>query len=104
MVRRVRRILPAVALVVCACQRDLVAPLPTARPADGAYVYSMHDGPPASRSFGSDTYRVGLFTGQGTEREGLHCEKTAPDLRTADQNAGGDAPSEVQPSPNGQGG
>lgn len=82
MVRRVRRILPAVALVVCACQRDLVAPLPTARPADGAYVYSMHDGPPASRSFGSDTYRVGLFTGQGTEREGLHCEKTAPDLRT----------------------
>jgi hypothetical protein len=29
---------------------------------------------------------------------------TAPTVRTTDQNTGGDAPSEVQSSPNGQGG
>jgi hypothetical protein len=31
-------------------------------------------------------------------------QPTAPTVRTTDQNAGGDAPAEVQPSPNGQGG
>ena len=31
-------------------------------------------------------------------------QPTAPAVRTGDQNSGGDAPSEVQPSPNGQGG
>ncbi len=35
------------------------------------------DGPPSPQAFGPDTYRIGLFTGQGTAPTGLQCEGSA---------------------------
>lgn len=39
-----------------------------------ARVLAQTDGPPAPRSFGSDTTAVGVFTGQGTTAPGLECD------------------------------
>src|SRR3954466_2778193 len=35
---------------------------------------AAQDGPPPPQAFGPDTYRIGLFTGQGTTPTGLECE------------------------------
>jgi len=35
---------------------------------------AAQDGPPPPQAFGPDTYRIGLFTGQGTAPTGLQCE------------------------------
>ena len=40
----------------------------------GVAAVFAQDGPPAPRSFGSDTYAVGVFTGQGTVVPGLACD------------------------------
>ena len=78
----VRRLLPIVALALCACDRTAVAPESAELRVSSAFARQVDDGPPSAREFGPDTYRVGLFTGAGTSRPGLHCHKTAPDVRT----------------------
>jgi pimeloyl-ACP methyl ester carboxylesterase len=40
------------------------------------------DGPPPPQTFGPDTTRTGVFTGQGTTEPGLSCDGTAPEPRT----------------------
>src|SRR5687767_64197 len=72
-----RRILPF-ALLVAACARDATAP---ELRGIGTVARATSDAPPAPRVFGPDTYRIGLFTGEGTQRTGLSCDKTAPDRR-----------------------
>ena len=39
-------------------------------------------GPPAHHDFGPDSYRIGLFTGQGTTRPGLDCDGSTASGRT----------------------
>src|SRR5436189_1550559 len=67
--------------VVSACTRDVVGPTHDA-PRARASVESANEGPPPPREFGPDSYRVGAFTGQGTARPGLSCDKTSADVRT----------------------
>ena len=75
---------PAVAALVvalAACADEAAGPPPSAlRPT--AHFHDLEpQGPPPPRQFGPDSYRVGLFTGQGTARPGLSCEKSSPELR-----------------------
>jgi predicted acyl esterase len=67
-------------VVLAACTDDAVGPR-VAVPRSIASVEGEDQGPPAPRHFGPDSYRVGLFTGQGTTRPGLSCDKPSPDLR-----------------------
>jgi predicted acyl esterase len=76
-----RRSLLLVALVV-ACQRDVTAPPQATHSAAHRIARLTDDGPPTFDGFGPDTYRVGLFTGEGTERPRLSCDKTEKDVRT----------------------
>lgn len=41
-------------------------------------------GPPSPRNFGPDTYRTGLFTGDGTAEPGLHCTQASDKSRVCD--------------------
>ena len=73
---------PAVAalvLVLAACADHLVAPDGAGRPRSPV---REETGPPPDRRFGPDIWRVGVFTGAGTARPGLHCEKPSPELRS----------------------
>jgi ABC-2 type transport system ATP-binding protein len=67
--------------VLLACRDDL--PAPTA-PAPAAVAFSPADeerGPPAPYPFGPDTYRVGLFTGEGITPTGLDCSYSTESLQ-----------------------
>ena len=81
---RVARDLSCVLVVaVSACDRQPTEPSPASGfEVNNRFARSTHDGPPPSHNFGPDTYRVGLFTGAGTTRPGLSCEKTAAEVRT----------------------
>ena len=68
-----RRIfLLAVVLVAAGCSDELVSPR-TAGPGSVAVAQAADEGPPKHEHFGPDTYRVGLFTGEGTTEPGLTC-------------------------------
>src|SRR5687768_13419278 len=83
-VSRVARGLSCVVVVaVHACDRHPTEPsLPSGFEVNDRFARSAHDGPRPSQNFGPDTYRVGLFTGAGTTKPGLSCDKTAADVRT----------------------
>jgi pimeloyl-ACP methyl ester carboxylesterase len=73
--------LAAVMLVVlAACTDEAVGPR-VAVPRSTVHAQAEDQGPPAPHHFGPDSYRVGLFTGQGTTRPGLSCDKPSPDVR-----------------------
>ena len=76
------RVFLAIALVaaISACSEKPTAPkaLPV-RPS--LATDPAESGPPAPRSFGSDTYRTGVFTGTGTTAPGLECSKAADKSR-----------------------
>ena len=38
----------------------------------------IFEGPPPEHHFGPDSYRVGLFTGQGITQPGLSCDRVTP--------------------------
>ena len=69
-----------VALVfVGACTDPGIGPsLPRPRTSAAA---AEGEGPPPRHDFGPDSYRVGAFTGAGTARPGLACDKPAPGVR-----------------------
>ena len=67
-------------VVLAACTDDVVAPHATSRP---RAVSRAEEGPPPAHRFGDDSYRVGLFTGQGITRPGLSCDRTVPDETSA---------------------
>ena len=67
-------------VVLAACTDDVVAPHATSRP---RAVSRAEEGPPPAHRFGDDSYRVGLFTGQGITRPGLSCDRTVPDDTSA---------------------
>ena len=78
-----RTLLPLVAAAVscgmAACTDDIVAPNHAPRPPASA----RHDaGPPPPHQFGPDSWRAGVFTGQGTTRPGLSCDRTSLDTAT----------------------
>ena len=75
-----RRSLAVLVVLLAACTDDVVAPSATSRPRRASHV---EEGPPPPHRFGSDSYRVGLFTGQGTRRPGLSCDRAAPDDTSA---------------------
>ena len=72
--------LTAVALLLLAACADNVTGPPMVAPRH-AVTHGAEQGPPPPHEFGPDSYSVGVFTGQGTDRPGLSCEKSAPDLR-----------------------
>ena len=74
-----RTVLAALALFV-ACDRLETAP--TA--GDSRFTHSVEpsNGPPPPREFGPDTYRVGVFTGEGITEPGLDCEESTADGRS----------------------
>ena len=77
-----RTLVPLVAVVACglaACSDDIAAPRAVPPPAS----VRADAGPPSRHDFGPDTWRVGLFTGKGTTRPGLSCDRTQPDAGTA---------------------
>lgn len=65
-----RPVLVALALLA-ACGDHPVAPTPATLPQAAAA--AAQQGPPRGYHFGPDTYRVGLFTGQGVTEPGLTC-------------------------------
>lgn len=60
------------ALVLVGCERDSLEPEARTPPPARAHA-SEPAGPPDAHKFGPDTYRTGLFTGEGTEKPGLSC-------------------------------
>lgn len=73
------RLAALVLVVLCACSREPLAPPLATSQHESARV---EDRGPPSHDFGSDTYRVGLFTGAGTAETGLSCARTTADART----------------------
>lgn len=75
-----RRFLSVLVVLAAGC-----ADQPTQPHADGRHpalaVQAEDHGPPAPYSFGRDTWRVGLFTGEGITPAGLSCDKSG-DMRT----------------------
>ena len=73
------------ALALLGCSDDVTDPHAgqrvTLRPP--ASVRADEAGPPPPHQFGPDSWRVGIFTGQGTTRPGLSCDREAPDDGTA---------------------
>src|SRR5215207_1414567 len=72
------------ALVTAACHDDIAGPVGPAGPAAPARAVgsaSADQGPPPPHQFGPDSYRLGVFTGQGTTKPGLKCEKTTKSVR-----------------------
>lgn len=69
-----------VAAALCGCRERPTEPgIPRIRP---NFATDPGDsGPPASRSFGADSYRTGVFTGAGTTTSGLDCAKAADKSR-----------------------
>ena len=62
MSRRVARLVIPICLIACI---GVIA------------VRAQDDGPPVRRTFGPDSYAVGVFTGQGTTTPGLTCDAPA---------------------------
>ncbi|HJQ21522.1 MAG TPA: alpha/beta fold hydrolase [Gemmatimonadaceae bacterium] len=77
------RLAALVLVVLCACSHDVAGPVapPLAR-TSGLTARATSDGPPSGQHFGPDTYQVGQFTGQGSAKPGLSCDKTTADTRT----------------------
>ena len=73
-------LVPLVACGLAACTDDVVAPDRAPRP---PAVTRAEEGPPPPHAFGPDTWRTGVFTGQGTTRPGLSCDRTQPDDASA---------------------
>lgn len=67
-----KREMLALVLAAVACTPDATGPAPAARQITVAF-QREDEGPPPPHEFGPDTYRTGLFTGQGTTRPGLSC-------------------------------
>ena len=70
----------AVALLLVAACADSVSG-PVNQLPRYALTQSEEQGPPPPHQFGPDSFRVGVFTGEGVDRPGLSCRKSAPDLR-----------------------
>ena len=64
---------PALLVLVfaLACTDDALAPVANSRA--GTDAPRLDAAPPPAHAFGSDTYQVGVFTGQGAVSPGLHC-------------------------------
>ena len=62
-------------VAVVGCTDELIAPDTAATPSPSTHAY---EGPPPAHNFGPDTYRVGVFTGQGVTRPGLDCDRVSP--------------------------
>jgi predicted acyl esterase len=79
-----RALLPLVAAIACCgvagCTDDVVAPTGSPRP---RAIARAETGPPPPHEFGPDSWRTGVFTGQGTQRPGLSCDRTPPDATSA---------------------
>src|SRR5829696_4219872 len=73
----------AALIVLAACTDEVVSPPSTAplRPAAAIAAPSDDSGPPPPHRFGPDSYRVGIFTGQGITQPGLSCDKQSPEVR-----------------------
>ena len=71
-----RRMLFLAIVLVAACSDELVSPRST-NPALLTAARAADEGPPRNRHFGPDTYRVGLFTGEGITEPGLSCTTDA---------------------------
>lgn len=74
---RVRHVLLLV--LAAACNEKIagpVAPVPVTRD-----VQPADQGPPPHHQFGPDSYRVGVFTGEGTTKPGLSCDKPTRTVR-----------------------
>src|SRR5687768_13290914 len=66
----------ALALVLVGCRQDRLAPdgkMPRSVPELAFSPIDEERGPPAPYPFGPDTYRTGLFTGEGITPTGLDC-------------------------------
>ena len=73
----VRHVLLLVLAVGCNEQiAGPVAPIPITRD-----VQPVDQGPPPPHQFGPDSYRIGVFTGEGTTKPGLSCDKTTKTVR-----------------------
>ena len=59
-------------VLAAACSDELAAPR-TPDPGRVVAAKAADEGPPKNHHFGGDTYRVGLFTGEGTTEPGLSC-------------------------------
>jgi ABC-2 type transport system ATP-binding protein len=70
----------ALAVLAAACAPDATGPAPPARQGTVAF-QGEEEGPPPPHDFGPDTYRTGLFTGQGITRPGLSCGESGRDGR-----------------------
>lgn len=81
--KRGMRFVPALMLATIlglACDEgpaSVAAPLPIA-----SFSAARDPGPPASYSFGPDTYTTGVFTGEGVTRPGLTCGSSGPEVRS----------------------
>jgi ABC-2 type transport system ATP-binding protein len=69
-----------VLMLVAACAPDWMGLDPAALQGVVAF-HSDDEGPPPPHDFGPDTYRTGLFTGEGITRPGLDCGASSPDGR-----------------------
>ena len=69
-----------------ACTDRPTSPSPGTTPSSPSLDASAADetGPPPHQTFGADTYRTGVFTGQGTTKPGLRCEGSTAAGRTCD--------------------
>lgn len=70
--RHLLALLGLVPVLLAACSDPAVGPMPATPP--GVYAArAANDGPPRQHHFGPDTYRVGVFTGEGVTEPGLSC-------------------------------
>lgn len=67
-----RRALAAALVLVAACADEIASPGTAIRPPVHA-ARADDQGPPKNERFGPDSYRIGLFTGEGTTEPGLSC-------------------------------
>jgi ABC-2 type transport system ATP-binding protein len=77
---RARFVLLLVLALTAACDEKIAGPAVPAAARD-VQVAAEPQGPPPPHQFGPDSYRIGLFTGQGTTKPGLECDKTTKSTR-----------------------
>src|SRR5690349_13695954 len=82
----VMRFLPILLIgALVACNDQPTHPAPRAPNARALELVATEDnGPPPHHDFGPDTYRIGLFTGEGSTPPGLHCDGSTAAGRTCD--------------------
>src|SRR5690242_6220895 len=80
----VMRFLPILLIgALVACNDQPTHPAPRAPNARALELVATEDnGPPPHHDFGPDTYRIGLFTGEGSTPPGLHCDGSTAAGRT----------------------